>query len=704
MGEIRGKASERCNHSYELLVVDDDGSTRKLVARSLQRRGYEVRTASDGLEGVEKFSAHGADLALVDLDMPGIDGFEAVRRMRQSAGDDPVPLIILTGSEHEDAVRRAFDAGATDFVVKPVNVPLIAQRVRYALAAAEGERRLRRINMEQQSACGLARLGFWRLDLDTEQLYWSEGAAEMIGWAQRGMPDGLDALEALLPDCSDRRRLRGTLDAAVRGEPTGSCEITLGEGDERRLLVLNVTPGTDRDALVGAFQDVTDLRNYERQMHELVYYDELTGLPRERLFGRMHAEKIERARESGHILAVLVIDIDRLQRINEGFGTRAGDQILRDFGNRLRGVLPSDGLICRLEADAFALCCTIVDEVQGLENIRQRLGEVLSRSYSIDGQEIAIGYSAGAALFPVDRQKPKELIRSAQRAQREARDQAASEFARYDAAWQERVDQRLILEAELSRALDRKEFRLVFQPKQSLHGGQVYGAEALLRWEHRERGLISPAEFIPILEETGMIQDVGAWGLEEAFRQIREWRSRGLDLEVSINLSAVQIESQDVAAMLDEMASRYGIPPQSVELEITESAVMRDPEFAIVLLRRLRESGFGVAIDDFGTGYSSMEYLLRLPVTTLKIDKAFIHGITCEHSARGIVMSLTTLCWSMGLHSIAEGVETPEQRKKVHDLGVDAIQGFLLGKPEFAEQFIQRFGFSENLGGGSEWK
>ncbi|WP_338071963.1 putative bifunctional diguanylate cyclase/phosphodiesterase [Billgrantia bachuensis] len=668
-----------------VLVIDDDPTIRLLIASGLQRKHYQVILATDGQQGLEAFERHAPDLVLVDVSMPGLNGFDTLRAIRHGQAGSKgrhAPLLMLTGYDDVDSIKEAFEAGATDFLTKPINLALLTERVRYALSGAEREKALREAQLEQASACKLARLGFWHLDVPSGSLYWSEGAAEMLGWPS--LPASVESFLALVSE-DDRPRLETALTVASHNREGLDLEFSLGLGSLERTVRLQSAEQASEQRLVGAFQDVTTLRAFEDKALYLAAHDELTGLPKRHCFLSLLAEQLSQASETRWLVAAL--DISRLHRINEALGIRAGDQALVLFSRRLKQHVPSHALLGRLEADTFGVALPLSAQEDPRLVFQQWLAP-LARAQRIAGEDVYIDFSAGASVFPDDTRDAEALLGAALQAQRLSRTQSGNQKLYFHNEFPGSCDaSALSLEAHLQQALQKDEFFLVYQPQQHLAGGHISGVEALLRWQHASRGVISPVEFIPLLEETGLIVEVGDWVIQDACRQLAEWNRAGMDLRMSINLSAVQFTQPGFAKHIMAHVVSHGLTPSQLELEITESAAMRRPEHTLEILLELKELGFYLAIDDFGTGHSSYDYLLRFPIDTLKIDRSFTKGITQGRASRAIIRSLTTLSQGLGFRTVAEGVETQRQRDYLEALDVDEIQGFLLARPMAASHF-----------------
>ncbi|MGQ4880398.1 putative bifunctional diguanylate cyclase/phosphodiesterase [Billgrantia sp. LNSP4103-1] len=684
--EKRGASHGKAGTGDSVLVIDDDPTIRLLIESGLKRKNYRVVLAADGQQGLEAFARHAPDLVLVDVSMPGLNGFDTLRALRSGQVGRKglhVPLLMLTGSDDVGSINDAFEAGATDFLTKPINLPLLAERVRYALSGAERERALREAQLEQASACKLARLGFWHLDIQSGSLTWSEEAAEMLGWPT--LPATIDELVALA-DSKARPHLETALSVASQNREGLDLELTIGKGCQERTLRLQSVDQSHEQQLVGAFQDVTSLRAFEDKALYLAAHDELTGLPKRHCFLSLLAERLGQAGETRWLVAVL--NICRLHRINEALGIRAGDQALMLFARRLTQHMPGRALIGRLEADTFGIAIPLLGSMDPRQLCQQWLPP-LAQAQQIAGEEVFIDFTAGGSVFPEDAQDAEALLGAALQAQRLARSQTGHQRLLFKHEILGRCDiGALSLEAHLQQALQKQEFFLVYQPQQHLSDGHISGVEALLRWRHEDRGVVSPVEFIPLLEETGLIVEVGDWVIRDACRQLAEWNRAGLHLRMSINLSAVQFNEPGFTQRIMAHVNAHRLLPKQLELEITESAAMGHPEQTLAILQELKDLGFSIAIDDFGTGHSSYSYLLRFPIDTLKIDRSFTNRITEDRASRAIVRSLTTLGQGLGFRTIAEGVETQRQRDYLEALDIEEIQGFWLARPMEAKRLV----------------
>ncbi|MEW6613729.1 MAG: EAL domain-containing protein, partial [Pseudomonadota bacterium] len=401
---------------------------------------------------------------------------------------------------------------------------------------------------------------------------------------------------------------------------------------------------------------------------------------------------------------VFFLDLDRFKVINEALGHQTGDRLLKAATKRLAACITADDVVARLGGDEFALIQTQVAHVDDATTLAQQLIDAFSRPFLLDGQEIHTSISIGITIYPFDDSDPDHLLKNADMAMYRAKREGRSQYHFYTADMNTQTQTRMTLEKDLRRALTRREFLLNYQPQVDLRSGRIMGMEALLRWQKPGRGMVSPAEFIPVAEDSGLILPIGEWVLREACAQNKIWQDAGLPpLRVTINISARQFgpNGGSVVDTVDQVLRETGLAPAYLELELTESLIMANPEHAAVVLHQLKEMGVGLAIDDFGTGYSSLSYLKRFPIDKLKIDRSFVRDITVDPSDAAIVNAVISLGHSLNLKVIAEGVETADQLAYLQQQACDGIQGYYFSRPLPAISFTQLLRRNKSLHGGA---
>lgn len=454
------------------------------------------------------------------------------------------------------------------------------------------------------------------------------------------------------------------------------------KGDFRRLI-----PSIERELRSAAVRQA--VRRAESHVYRLAYYDELTGLPNHNYFREQVTERI--AMRPAQMAGVLFINIDNFMRVNNTFGYATGDALMRQVAARLQAcTVEGHALLARLRGDEFAMFSSEIDDGTALEVLVRRVMRAFARPFTHDSLEFELALSIGVCTYPDDGVDAVTLLMNAEAAMALAKRQWGSAYRYYDRETGNLASRRVVLEASLRRAVEHGELFLDYQPIADVQSGSIVGAEALVRWRHPEFGVIPPDQFIPIADESGLIIQVGEWVLREACRQTRYWHDAGFDgLSVSVNVSAVQFAQPQLLMQVKNALRHSGLPAEALQIEITESVLMRDAEATVAVLRDLKEMGIHIAVDDFGTGYSSLSYLKRFPIDALKIDKSFTQDISGDRDASAIISAITALSRSLSLQVVAEGVETHEQRAFLVEQKCDRMQGYLLSKPLPPEQLLE---------------
>ncbi len=555
-----------------VLIADDDPGVRILAASGLEADGFEVAEVTTGGEALAYCQRKQPDLLVLDLNMPLVNGFDVCRILRRAAAVCATPILIMTGVEDLDSIKRALDAGATDFIRKPIHPALLAHRARYILSASYAH----------------------------------------------------------------------------------------------------------------------------AQLGRLANYDSLTGLANRQRFAERLEALVAKARSSKRVLALLYVDLDRFNRINDSLGQGAGDQVLQTVADRIRDrVRTTDAVsrvarlaVSRLGADSFAVILSQIASEQAAGVIAHRLLHAIAEPLVVAGQQVSTTASIGIAVYPRDGDDPASLVRCADVAMHNAKQHGGNNVRFFSSSMNAASRRRLTLENCLREALKREELCLHYQPKVDLASGRVTGMEALLRWEHPEMGTISPVEFIPIAEETGSMVGIGEWVLRTACGQNKAWQDAGLEkLRIAVNVSSVQFVHQDLLQTVERALRDTRLAPEYLELEVTESLMMLNVSGSGRTLSGLRDKGVHVALDDFGTGYSSLAYLRSFPLDSLKIDSSFVADLTLDAGADGIIQAILAMAKVLELNVVAEGVETEDQADFLRSHGCNEIQGWLFSKALPAAEF-----------------
>ncbi|MFZ6644624.1 putative bifunctional diguanylate cyclase/phosphodiesterase [Undibacterium sp. TJN25] len=442
--------------------------------------------------------------------------------------------------------------------------------------------------------------------------------------------------------------------------------------------------------IIGYLRDITERKQAEERINHLAYYDLLTGLPNRTLFKKLVDKALVQFQRNSSLGSLLFIDLNRFKPINDTLGHHIGDMLLKQVAERLRSTLRENDVVARLGSDEFAIALLDINQHYHAGLVAQKLLSALDEEFIIEGHELRIGASIGISVYPQDGQDADNLIRRADIAMFKAKrsgEGIGGGYVFYNQEMNHTIAGRLHTESALRRALERKEFSLVYQPKIDIASGRIIGAEALLRWLHPEKGMISPADFIPIAEETGLILQIDAWVLETACAQARKWRDLGQDaFRVAVNVSAKEFTAS-LPERVGEVLSRHNIGPQWLELEITESMLMNSAQGVLGIMDEITSLGVTLSLDDFGTGYSSLSYLKRFPIDTLKIDRSFIQGIPEDVNDCAIASAIISMAKQLKHKVIAEGVENPEQLTFLKNAGCDEVQGFMFSHPVSAAKF-----------------
>ncbi len=676
-----------------LLVVDDDIVIRTMLMKALQKQGYETIEAPNGAEGIELFRQYQPDLVLLDVLMPVMNGFEACIEMRNNDPERMVPIIMLTGLDDVASVDKSFDAGATDFISKPINWSLFSQRVRYALKSRAMDFELRKNRYRVDHTLKVAMLGYWDWDLETDELLFPNSVLDMLGIG-RSNGSTLNELLKYVPE-EDHDRVMHAFEGARDNGARFVLEHRIVGVDKKERYVYqqcDVIMGENKKPryILGTIQDITALKRAEDMILHQAYHDLLTDLPNQTLFKERLTHAINVAEHARHKVAVVIMDIDRFQLINDSLGYDIGNELLVAFAGFFRSMTNEGDTFARISGNEFALLLESESTIEGITKILNHLHQLLkANTFDLGVQKIIISLSSGVSIYPEDEIDASELIQCANAAMRKAKALGGDQEYFYTTDMNRRIDDRLRMETDLRSALENEEFVLYYQAQVDVKTREIIASEALVRWQHSEHGLVSPIRFIPLAEETGLIIPIGHYVLEQAIKQTKAWNDKGHHLSVGINLSARQFLQIDLVEQIEQLIHKYELDPTKIDLEITETIAMTDAENSIKTLHRLKALGVQLSMDDFGTGYSSLSYLNQFPLDILKIDRSFVKDIEGNNEDGAIARAVIAMAHSMNLKVIAEGVETEEQFQflKAHDCNI--IQGYLVSQPIPAEKFEQ---------------
>ena len=678
---------DRRAHLPIVLIADDDDLMRSLTASTLDSEGFETIGVANGQEAIAALGRIRPDLLLLDVDMPVMDGFTTCEQVRSMTIGRDLPIVIVTASEDTASIDRAFDAGATDFISKPVNWSLIGHRMRYVLRASRTRAAL--ASSEAQNRALLEampdRLVLTSANGDIQAVI--ENAREARGSrASDDQPLVGRPLEAILPEAESKRAralIRQVLTQGGEAAFEYTCQGTAGEPEHVEARLLRHSP----TIVLMILRDITARKRAERQIHRLAFYDTLTQLPNRQWLLSHGGELLRSVDGHRERFALCYLNLDQFKRINDTLGPSVGDSALQELATRLRRCC--DGVaargvrieMARLGGDEFIVLCAI-SEPSDVERLVKRLHRELALPVACDRHQLVITGSIGSAIHPTDGEDVATLLKNAGKALSSAKAGGRNTHRAYSRADHEPPEDALALESALRNAIERNELVLQFQPKFDLRTGTLTGAEALVRWRHPVRGMIPPGDFIPLAEGNGLIVDIDRWVIDAACRHLRQWLDAGIDpVAISINLSGREFCFDQPEITLQRALRRHGVEPRLLELEITETALMADPDSARATLKKLETMGFRLALDDFGSGYSSLGYLKRFPLHVLKIDRAFVADLERNSNDRALCRAVISMARALDLEVVAEGIETEGQRRILCDEGCPIGQGYLLSKP-----------------------
>tara|TARA_R110002110_G_scaffold415697_2_gene653851 strand:+ start:16959 stop:19094 length:2136 start_codon:yes stop_codon:yes gene_type:complete len=700
---------QQAEPGYVMLAVDDDPGSLLLAETFFTSEGYTVATALSGADALARIDEIAPDIILLDIIMPGMDGFQVCREIRRRPRFKNTPIIVLTSLNETDAEQRAFAIGAWDFVSKPVNWSALAYRARFALRAAgvvaiqrSADRFARVINQSPDEILVFAAETHALLDENISALRnLGYGKAELQGrnfaeLLHNGSASGLDAM-------LDQVRLHQQEKFSLQmRRKDGSVYPTEG--------TLLYSEDDDPSVFIAILQDISERQRIQQELHRLAHYDEMTGLGNRRLLEQQAVKLLARAARQGNRCAVCMLDLDGIRHINDTLGPAVGDSLIRQVSSRLAAAVRPCDLVARDESlglenlgmqlarfggDEFVVVLSDFSDTLDAARVADRiLGTIAEPCELPQDARLSLTASMGISVYPDDGDNFDVLVQRAHMAMFDAKQSGRNRYAFYTEEHNRKVFSRLQLESELRAALRNNEFELHFQPLVDNALQRVVGAECLLRWRHPD-GLRYPDGFIPLAEETGLILPLGDWVLEAAVSQLSAWADRLPEpFDLSINVSALQVRD---AAFLDHTRQLLETNPDAARhlvFELTESSLVEDMESTARWLRDLRALGVRIAIDDFGTGYSGLHYLVRLPVQTLKIDRMFVAGIDRDAEQAAVVSAIFQMARALRMEVVVEGVETLEQLQIVAAMGACDIQGWLISKALPADKFdafLERF-------------
>jgi len=710
---------------HRVLIVDDvPENLHSLMA--VLRDEYAITAATNGEKALELAQMHPQpDLILLDIKMPGMDGYSVLSALKINPATTEIPVIFVTALAETADEARGFSLGVADYITKPVNPDLLKARVRNQLELKRYRKHpvLFDIAAHADPAHPPSLLVVDDIPENIHELLEalkdeyrimvaSNGAKALDVLQGAALPD-LILLDIMMPDL-DGYEICRRIKALPQGNRIPIIFVTVIDATEEKIKGFElgaadyITKPFDIDEVKARIRTHLELARLRRFLEDLVaqrtallqvseekyrtlaHRDPLTGFPNRVLFAEMLQHAILHAESKQSQFALLNIDLDNFATINESLGHSLGDQLLVEVGRRLQKLLPESDAIARIAGDEFSVILDCSNGTPSIDLLAQRMIDALAPPFMLKDHSVYVGASIGIAVYPIDGANTEILQSNADTALHQAKLAGRGVLRFFSPEMGLRAKQRLTLEAELRQALAKEELRVHYQPQVDLISGEIVGLEALVRWQHPERGLVPPAEFIPLAEESGLVVALGDWVLRETCRQIRRWADDGLaSRQVAVNISAVQLSRGHLVESIKKTLTETGIAPHHLELEITESFVMADRDQSFKVLRDLKALNIRLSIDDFGTGYSSLGYLQQLEVDKLKVDISFVRDMTTNIGNASIVKAVIALGHSLGLEVVAEGVEDAGQARYLRSLRCDVMQGYLISRPIPAEEMTR---------------
>lgn len=696
-----------------LLIEDNPGDARLLreMFNEQGSRSTEVTTVRSMGEAEKHLAEHNVDIVLLDLGLPDAQGLGAVRRAHAAA--PRVPLVVLTGLDDETLAAQALQEGAQDYLVKSQidtygTTRGLLRALRYSIERKNLEDAL--FVEKERAQVTLNSIGdaVACTDVSGNLTFLNLVAEKLTGWSRREAAGRPMADVFRILDTTNREIIPNPMDRAVRGDQTvhlpANSILVRRDGFEIPIedSVAPIHDGEGQPAgAVIVFRDVSVARAMALQMTHSAEHDFLTGLPNRMLLNDRISQAIALAPRHKKHVAVLFLDLDGFKHINDSLGHPTGDELLQSIAKRLAECVRASDTVSRQGGDEFVVLLSEVELAEDAAITARRMLHAVAQPHSIDGHDLHVTTSIGVSVYPDDGRDAETLIKNADTAMYQAKENGRQSFQFFKPAMNARAVERQSIEEGLRRALERREFVLHYQPKVNLSTGAISGAEALTRWMHPTRGMIPPADFVPIAEDCGLILPIGAWVLREACTQARAWMDAGLPItNIAVNVSAMEFRHENFLENLFKILGETNLEPRFLELELTESVLMKHAASTAAILHTLRERSIRVAVDDFGTGYSSLSYLRKFPVDAVKIDQSFVRQISTAGDDTTIVKAVIGMARGLKLRVVAEGVETEAELAFLRAYRCDEAQGYYFSRPVAPQNFamLLRNGITETAG------
>jgi diguanylate cyclase (GGDEF)-like protein/PAS domain S-box-containing protein len=682
-----------------LLLVEDNPGDVRLLREMFHEQGLhhtELTQVETMAQAEKHLAGSNVDIILLDLGLADAQGLQSIRRARAVAPG--VPLVVLTALDDESLAARALQEGVQDYLIKgQIDARGLLRALRYAVERKTMQEEL--FEEKERAQVTLNSIGDAVIctDISGNITFLNLVAVRMTGWS-RDEAAGRPMAEVFhVLDATSRKTTPNPMEMAVRQNRTmhlpSNCILIQRDGGEIPIED-SIAPIHDREGrvtgVVIVFRDVSSGQTMALQLAYSAHHDFLTGLPNRKLLNDRVSQAILTATRYKNKVAVLFLDLDGFKHINDSLGHSIGDRVLQSVAKRLVDSVRGSDTVSRQGGDEFVVLLSEVAHSEGVAIAARRLLQVAAEPHSIGQHELYVTACIGVSVYPEDGMDVETLIKNADTAMYQAKENGRQSYQFFEPAMNVRAVERQSIEGSLRRALERQEFTVHYQPKINLRTGEISGAEALIRWTHPTRGPVSPAQFIPVAEDCGLILPIGNWVLLEACKQAQAWVEAGLPLgTMGVNISAVEFRNENFLEGVFAILKDTGLNPNLLELELTESVLMKRPESTASVLRALRAKGVQVAVDDFGTGYSSLSYLQKFSIDALKIDQSFVRRITTAPDETTIVNAVISMAHSLKLRVVAEGVETIKELEFLEAHQCDEAQGYFFSRPVLPEQFAK---------------
>ncbi len=683
-----------------ILLIDNNDSFRLITKTALSTSSFIIDEAKNYLQALEKIKQHRPALVILEVQRGNLDVFDISRLLRSNPIMTDVPIIVTVELNDINSLQRAFDSGATDFLVKPLKYSTVLYNLRFILRSAQDSAELRNNNLQLSTVQAIARLGYWTWDVKKNIFKISEQLAGLCNINLIKFDQTLEGFLRLIePD--DLKIVKNRLQEASFSDSVQSIEHRLQVTNAKSIFVHQevVRKNTNGKLIItGTVQDISQRKASEQQIHHLAYFDTLTGLASRTYYHERIQSFIQTADRREEKFAFLFLDLDGFKDINDSLGHNQGDELLKIIAARIQNEIRDVDFAARLGGDEFCILLSGIIDDESVAEVACRCLDQINKPLTLSQQQIRPRVSIGIAIYPRDGGNEHEIMKSADTAMYAAKKAGKQCFTFYTQDMALQAVSRLEKEQMLLEAFEDEQFMLHFQPQISMQTGRMVGVEALVRWKHPTEGMIPPDEFIPEIEQLGLVAQLGEWVLKTACEQIASWHQSGFPfIHVAVNISALHFQDASLLSTVKDILATTGVPAEYLELEVTESAM--HVEECLSIITQLREVGIKIAIDDFGTGYSCLASLKQLPFDSLKIDKVFIDDMLTNHHTALLLGTIIGLANALDYKIVAEGVENNEQALVMHGLGCHIIQGYLFGRPVSSDEIpkLINFDFSQQI-------